>query len=290
MLGLLWLIIMALIFGSVYMVCRVIFPPVVDKAIDFNQKRSQVLADKMERMYIKVKVGRLVMIYTLGPPVCAAVLYYLFPSDWKFLGMLLGVTIGLLLPSIFVKTMTERRKEKFYNQLVDALLVMSSALRGGLSMIQAIEVVTEEMPDPIRQEFGVVLGENKMGVALDESFERLNKRLPSPALHQIVTAILLTRETGGNLPIIFQRIIDTIRSNNKIRQNLANMTLQGRLQGIVMTILPVAFAAFIVTSNPDFFNIMLKTDTGKKLLVYSVVSELVGAFLIWRISRFKEFA
>jgi tight adherence protein B len=202
---------------------------------------------------------------------------------------MLGIWVGLIGPSIYVKTLTERRRQKFTDQLIDALMILSSSLKGGLSLIQAIEVVNEEMPEPINQEFGILLGENKMGVSLEEAFAHMYERMPSMPLHQMITAILLARETGGNLPAIFSRIVTTIRENKKIKQNIDNLTLQGKIQGVVMTLLPIAFGVVVRSTNPQFFDIMIKTELGKMLLTYALVSQCIGSFLIWKISVFKDF-
>src|SRR5205807_907077 len=99
--------------------------------------------------------------------------------------------------------------------------------------------------------------ENKMGVALDESLNRLFQRMPSSAMQQMITAILLARETGGNLPVIFSRIIGTMRERKKIEQNLQTLTVQGKIQAAVMTGLPVFFVIGVSASNPHFFDGML---------------------------------
>jgi len=156
-------------------------------------------------------------------------------------------------------------------------------------LIQAVEAVTEEMPEPIKQEFGIVLGENKMGVALDESLNRLYLRMPSPGLQQMVTAILLARETGGNLPLIFSRIITSIRERRKIEQNLQTLTVQGKIQAAVMTGLPVVFVLGVSSTNHKFFDGMLHTPDGQKLVALCLVLWVVGALSILKISTFKDF-
>ena len=174
-------------------------------------------------------------------------------------------------------------------QLVDALMIMSSSFRGGLSLIQAIEAVVEEMPDPIATEFLSVLGENKMGVSLEEAMYHLYKRMPSVSLQQMITAILLARETGGNLPIIFSKIVTNIRENRKIQQNLDTLTLQGKIQGFVMALLPIGFGFVIFSANKRIFMNMVQTQIGQALLTYAVVSEIIGAIMIIKISSFRDF-
>lgn len=283
-----WPLIMILVFGSACLLGWVFFPPAADTFLFIQKKRTQKLANTMDRMFIKVRFNRLVFVYTALPLGLGVAGYLFFPQEIRLLGCILGVLGGLIGPSLYVKHLTEKRKAKFNEQLIDALMILSSSLKGGLSLIQTIEVVTEEMPDPISQEFSILLGENKMGVSLEESFTHLYGRMPSIALHHMITAILLVRETGGNLPVIFSRIISTIRENKKIRQNIDNLTLQGKIQGVVMTLLPIVFALIVTTTNKNFFDALLKSDIGRTLLVYAVCSEVIGSYLIWKISLFKE--
>jgi len=165
---------------------------------------------------------------------------------------------------------------------------MSSSFRGGLSLVQAFESVADEMPEPAKGEFSVVLGENKMGVSLDESLNRLHTRMPSPAMQQMVTAILLARETGGNLPIIFTRIVTSTRERKKIEKNLQTLTVQGKIQAVVMTGLPVFFFFTVSGSNPHFFDTMLNSPKGQQLMTICIVLWILGAGSIWKISTFKD--
>jgi tight adherence protein B len=159
-------------------------------------------------------------------------------------------------------------------------MILSSCLKGGLSLLQAIEALVEELPPPINQEFGIILRENKMGMALEESFEKLNKRLPSEELNLLTTAILVARETGGDITKLFATLINTIRAKLKLMDNIRTLSLQGRIQGVVMSFLPIVFVFMVYSFNPRYFDIMLSNPTGRLLLIYAVVSEVIGAFLI----------
>jgi tight adherence protein B len=128
-----------------------------------------------------------------------------------------------------------------------------------------------------------------MGVSLEEALNHLYRRMPSASLQQIITAVLLARETGGNLPVIFNRIVNTIRERRKIEENIKTLTLQGRIQGVVMSILPVAFGFVLYSTNPRYIDNMLTYDIGRKLLVAAVILETFGVFFIWRISRLTEY-
>ncbi len=281
-------VILTLVFASAALIAYIIIPSATGLYVSAQRKRSESLVDDMDRIFVRVKPTKVILLFSLGPPLLGLAGFHFFPA-FRLIGVVAGVVLGFIGPSIYVKMLAEQRKERFQNQLVDSLMIMSSSLKGGLSIIQAMEVVNEEMPPPISQEFGILLGENKMGVSLEESFSRLYERVPSNALHQLITAILLARETGGNLPVIFNRIVTTIRENNKIKENLRNLTLQGKLQGIIMSALPIGFLMIVLSTNKHFFDVMLETQQGKNLLVLASCLQLIGMFLIYKISKFKDF-
>ena len=282
-------ILLAVVFVSVGFLFYTAVPFATAKAADLNKKRAEKFANKMERILMKTDIQKMSRALIFAPIGGAVVGYLFFPTEVRFLGVLMGGVVGFVFPSVYVKFLVKRRKDKFFNQLIDALMIMSSSFRGGLSLIQAMEAVVEEMPDPIDQEFGTVLSENKMGVSLEEALNHLYERMPSSALQQTITAILLARETGGNLPSIFSRIVNTIREQKKIQENINTLTLQGKIQGAVMSLLPIGFGFVVYSTNPQFFKTMTETSIGRILLSYAAISELIGAFLIWKISVFKDF-
>ncbi len=278
-----------LVFCTAALIGYSVVPIVYNKSVALSQKRAYSLSNRLERVIPRTQLKELAKIYMLAPIVMAGIFFILFPQELRLLGIVLGIIGGLIFPSFYTKILIANNKSKFEDQLIDALMIMSSSFRGGLSLIQAMEAVVEEMPDPINQEFSTVLGENKMGVSLEESLNHLYNRMPSAALQQMNTAILLAKETGGNLPLIFQRIVNSIREHKKIKQQIDTLTLQGKIQGVVMSILPVAFFMVIQSTNPTFFKSMFNSEVGRGLLVYACISETIGAYMIWQISTFKDF-
>lgn len=278
-----------LVFCTAALVGYSILPSVYSKTVVFSQKRAHHFSAKLDRVIPRQKIHKITQLYMLAPLLLGGVCYALFPENLRLFGVVLGVIGGVVFPGIYTKLLIGKNRKLFDDQLIDALMIMSSSFRGGLSLIQAMEAVADEMPDPINQEFMTVLGENKMGVSLDEALNHLYNRLPSSALQQMITAILLARETGGNLPAIFQRIVTVIRESKRIKAQIDTLTIQGKIQGVVMSMLPVAFFGVIYSSNPGFFDHMFNSDIGRMLMVYAVFSELLGAFMIWKISSFKDY-
>jgi tight adherence protein B len=282
-------IILFLCFVTVGIVTYLVVPIVYSRFSVINEKRQQKFTADMEQILSRKDAKKKVQLLILAPLAFAGVAFLFSPDEMKLVGAIVGLVVGFVFPGIYIKALARRTQDKFADQMIDALMIMSSSFRGGLSLIQAMEAVVEEMPDPISREFGIVLGENKMGVSLEEALNHLYNRMPLVSLQQMNTAILLARETGGNLPVIFTRIVNTIRENKKIKQNLDTLTLQGKIQGVVMSGLPIAFGYVVYASNRAIFEHMFTSDLGRLLLIYSVVSEVIGAFMIWKISTFKDF-
>ena len=146
-------------------------------------------------------------------------------------------------------------------------------------------VMVEEMPAPIAQEFSLVLRENQMGVPLDESLEHLNKRIQSQELNLIITAIDIARETGGNLTEPFEKLMFTIRERDKLIGKVKTLTLQAKMQGIIMSLMPIFFGIVVYYMNPEFAMLMLENPYGRILLAIAGVLEIVGIFLLWKLSQ-----
>ena len=284
-----WLIISMLTFAAASLFSYFGVPFLVTTYVELNKKRAAKFAAKMDRTMMQDDIKRVAPLYVVGPVLLGVIAFLFLPSELQLIGVVIGFGLGFMVPQFYAKMIISKRTEQFNTQLVDALMIMSSSFRGGLSLIQSMEAVAEEMPEPIRQEFSIVLGENKMGVTMDEAMTRLYKRMPSPAMQQMVSSILLARETGGNLPVIFTRIVQNIRERRKIEENLAVLTVQGKLQALVMSGLPVGFFFMVNSTNPGYFKALTTTDIGRTLMMVSLGLWLIGTFLIIKISSFKEF-
>jgi len=277
-----------LIFVSVTLLSSTFVPLLVSKSGQISKDQAQNVVGRVDRFMQEEELKKMYQMVYLGPVVLGIVGFILFPGSQKIAGLIIGVVFGYLLPRMYIGHLIKVRKEKFHDQLMDALMIMSSSFRGGLSLVQAFESVSDEMPEPAKGEFGVVLGENKMGVSLDESLNRLYLRMPSAPMQQMVTAILLARETGGNLPIIFSRIVSSIRERKKIEGNMKMLTVQGKIQAFVMTGLPVFFFFAVSGSNPHFFDVMFNTPHGQQMMIFCLVLWVLGALSIWKISTIKD--
>jgi tight adherence protein B len=272
-----------MLFASVGLIVWHGLPAGVEAAKIYHGKNIHQTTRALDNMFMDVSKRRLNLLLGFAPLAVGLAILAATKNFW--LGVCFG-GLGVLVPKVVLKLMDMRRREKFAQQLVDGLMVLSSSLKGGLSLTQSIEELVDEMPAPINQEFGLVLKENRIGIPLDESLEKLNRRMKNDDLNLMITAILVARETGGNLSEPFEMLVFTIRERAKLYSKLKNLTIQAKLQGILMSLLPVAFAYVVYKwIKPDYFDFMLRDRVGQTCLAVAAVLEIVGAYFLWKFSQ-----
>ncbi len=251
-----------------------------------------------EERYISRAAGTLDEMFVFLPP--EQILYLTFLST--FLGSLLGLAVsimapwviklivvpvlgglGFFTPRLILKRMLKKRLGKFNDQLVDGLTIISNGLKAGFSLLQALDILVKEMKPPISQEFGLLLREHKMGESLETALENLTKRVKSEDLDLVVTTVLTTRQIGGNVAEIFDRISDTIRQRNQLYGKINALTAQGKLQGIIVGLLPLFLGMIMYKIDPNLMRPLFTEPLGWLAIGLVVVLEAIGAFLIKKI-------
>jgi tight adherence protein B len=250
---------------------------------NWQAKRMQGVRAKLDDSFVFIEKKNVIFL-SVCPLIFAGAGFFLLPN---LLGAIIGAVFGLVFPGLLVGINQTNRIKKLQSQLVDALVILSSSLKGGLSFMQALEVVCEEMSPPISQELGLVLKRNKLGISLDDSLIELRQRVRLEEVNLLVASIIIAKETGGDLTKVLSRLIDTIRNNVKLKERIYTLTLQGKLQGIIMAVLPIFFALYIYKQNPNHFDVMLETQLGKGLLIAAVLAQIIGMYLIKRISTLR---
>jgi tight adherence protein B len=194
-----------------------------------------------------------------------------------------AAAIGYMLPAVFVSFRTKRRAGKLDEQLVDAMMLMAGGLRAGYSFLQGAEAVVRELDNPIRQEFGTLLQDLRVGVQMEEALASLSRRTGSEEFDMMVTAVLVQRQSGGNLAEILETIAHTIRERMRIRREVQTLTAQERWSAYLVGSLPIVAFTFLTFVNPAYLDLLFATDTGRMLLAGSIGLEVLGFFIIRRI-------
>ena len=198
--------------------------------------------------------------------------------------------VGLLMGSLPLWWLLMRRKRRlkaFATQLPDALEMLSRTLRAGQSLAFGFNMVSTEMPAPISKEFGRVFEEQNLGIPFDETLRSMTNRIPNLDLKFFVTALILQRQTGGDLAEILDKIGALVRDRFRIWGQVQALTGEGRLSGVVLLALPFVLFVAVYQLNPDYIMLLFRDPMGTKMLFVAVMMQILGALVIRKIVNIK---
>ena len=202
------------------------------------------------------------------------------------LAVILGFVAGSV-PYGYLVWKKGARMKKFEELLPDAIDLMSRGLKAGHAVNSAIEMVSQEVPDPVGTEFRRTFEEQNFGLPMREALLNLARRVPMPDVQFVITAMLVQRETGGNLAEILDKTTVVIRERFRLRGQLRIYTAQGRMTGWILSALPFFLFFILDFLNPDYEGIMLHDPTGQKLLYAGCAMMVIGWFAIRKVIDIK---
>lgn len=208
---------------------------------------------------------------------------FLLLTAGSAIGGVVGSFLGFGFPFLLIQLKTNRRKKAFNSQLGDALILIANSLRTGYSFLQAADMVAQEMHPPISTEFSRTVKEMNLGVTMEDGLANLARRVNSDDLELVLTAVLIQRQVGGNLSEILDNIARTIRERVRIRGEIKTLTAQGRISGIIVSLLPFGLGLVIFLMNPEYVKVLFMHPLGKAMLGLALMGQLIGIFLIRRI-------
>jgi tight adherence protein B len=229
-------------------------------------------------------VGRILVI-SAGCFIIPAYLIYL-RTGALIISLLIGM-VGAYVPFGFVLQRRSKRFGKFEQGLPEALDLMVSALRAGHSLVSALRLVAYESPDPIGGEFRICFDEQNYGLELRTAMENLVTRVPLQDLRIVSTAILIQKESGGNLAEVLDKASYLIRERFKLKRQIRVHTAQGRLTGGILTVLPFALGVIMYFISPETISILWTRKIGIEMLYTSAGMTVAGALIIRKIVNLK---
>ncbi|MCX7824064.1 MAG: type II secretion system F family protein [Verrucomicrobiae bacterium] len=191
--------------------------------------------------------------------------------------------IGFMIPRGVVKRMRQKRLERFNEQLVEAMQTMSNALRAGFSILQAFDMVVKENRRPISEEFGLFLHQHRLGMRFEEALEKLSQRVGSQDLDLMINAIEIARQTGGNLTEVFDQLAGVIRERMRVEGKIRTLTAQGRLQAIIVGLMPLLLAGAMYMISPQMMTRFVFSTAGIVIISIGLIFEVVGYLVIRKI-------
>jgi tight adherence protein B len=215
-------------------------------------------------------------------------------------GIALGIVVGIhaalipvvalllaALPLMWVLFRRKRRLKAFAAQLPDALEMLARSLRAGQSLGFGFNMIATEMSDPISKEFARVFEEQNLGVSLEESLGDLTQRVPNLDLKFFAIAVILQRQTGGDLAEVLDKIGSLIRDRFRIWGQVQALTGEGRLSGVVLLALPFVLFVAVYQLNPDYLMVLFTDPMGKQMLAGAIFMQIIGALVIRKIVNIK---
>jgi tight adherence protein B len=221
------------------------------------------------------------MLMTMAAVIIFGYLTYLRSGSVIF-ALLLGALAGCA-PGMWVMRKRRKRLDEFEAGLPEALDLMVSALRAGHSLVAALRLVAHESPDPIGVEFRICFEEQNYGLELRTAMENLVRRMPLQDLRIVATAILIQKESGGNLAEVLEKGANLIRERFKLRRDIRTRTAQGRLTGWILSALPVVLGVLLYFVNPKLMSLLWTKPIGLKLLYGAVGMTIFGGLIIRKI-------
>jgi len=203
------------------------------------------------------------------------------------LGALIGAALALMLASAAVNFVARRERNQFIKQLPDTLNLISTSLRAGYSLLQSLEAVASEAPDPTKREFGRALNETRLGRPPVDALKDVGERMESVDFDWAVLAISIQREVGGNLAEVLQTAAETMLHRNRLRAEMKALTAEGRISAIVLGAMPFMLFAFLFSTNREYLRPLFERTPGLIAMGAGVFLLFTGIFWLTKIVKIE---
>ncbi len=207
-------------------------------------------------------------------------------TEWVLFALVVAC-VAATFPFFYIVYKRSQRLAAFEQKLPGALDLICRALRAGHGLIAGMEMVGNEMPDPIGSEFRKTFEEQNFGLELKEALHNLMERVPVPDVSIVVTAILIQQETGGNLAEVLEKTAQVIRERYRLKRQIRTHTAQGRLTGMILGTLPLTLGILLFISRPEFMSVLWTTERGQRWLMIAAGLMLLGGLVIRKIIRIR---
>lgn len=252
----------------------------------FNQAANRYEHQLKEQMRVQLSDAFIffdpVQLWSLSVAATVGVFFVswlLFQLWWL---SLLFASLVFFMPKLSLYLLKKRRLHTFDKQLPDFLMALSGALRAGSGVQTAIQSLAEDVPSPLAQELSLVLREQRLGVPFEQCLQHLALRMPSEACELFVSSLRISAQTGGNLSEAIERIASTLRSRLQIQARIKALTSQGKMQAVIMCLLPIGLMFVLHHLDPDAMSQLWQSYMGWAVLAIIFFLEALG---IWMISK-----
>jgi tight adherence protein B len=262
-------------------------------ALDSLLRRSERMANFqifLEQADLKVRAGNILLLCVVSAAVVGVIGYLVagsLPPNQAALFVMVGIVLGGTLPYSYASYRRTKRFQRFEELFPNAIDTLARAVRAGHAFTTALELIANEIAEPIASEFRKLFEEQKFGLPVRDALMNLAARVPLVDVKFFVTAVMLQRETGGNLAEILDNLSYVIRERFKIMRQVRVYTAQGRLTMMLLMGLPPVIVVVMLTTNPAFIQPLFSDPIGHTLVVAGIVLQTIGYFVIRKIIQIQ---
>jgi tight adherence protein B len=257
--------------------------PAIDRVLG-GTTRGTALGRWIDQSGVKASISGVLLIAAMLAVVLALVVGMLARAAW---GLPIGAAIGFLLPFLVLKVKRGKRLRAFEEQFPEGLDLISRALKAGHAFATGLKMVADEMPEPVGPEFRKTFDEQNFGLPMKDSLDNLSFRIPLLDVRFFATAVLIQRETGGNLSEILENLAHVVRERFKILRQVRVYTAHGRFTGYVLLALPAVLAIALSFINPEHMNLLFRERMGQQMLVGALVMQAIGFMWIKHVIKIE---
>lgn len=253
----------------------------INDKFDERVVEAKSWAQEFNKQFIQVRVQYMIM----GPIAFGLFVGILTFSIWGVIFCLfMGTYIGIKLPEWILHIVRYRRGRKVESQLMDAMILMSNALKSGLDIVQGFELVVRDLVPPISEEYGLVIKNYSLGMTFEEALLGMEKRIESRLLSYMIKAIIIQRSVGGNMTKIFDRIVENIRDEGKLEEKAQAMTAQQKIQSLVVGFMPWAMLVLMWMFQPDVMSQYYFSPLGIITIIFCVFWMSIGMAIVRKLA------
>ncbi|MGM0555680.1 MAG: type II secretion system F family protein [Myxococcota bacterium] len=245
---------------------------------------ERIVGKELYRLFLDISPQEFALIHLFVFVGMGAMGYVVFGG---MIGGIAGLAAGFFLPRIYLKWEWSNRIDHINEQVEEAMVYMANSFKANPSLPEAMADVTNSMGPPISQELEVMLREYKLGTPLDQALIRAQRRMPARNLELAISALLVGRSVGGNIPKILEDIANTIRESYRLERVIDTQTAQGKMQAWVMGAMPAIVVGVFYLMDPELIEPLFNTLIGYIVIAIAVVLNIVGVLLILKVVNIR---
>jgi tight adherence protein B len=248
-----------------------------DRVMEGRESTSRTMA-LIDRADLPFRAGEWFLLRILAVLVAVALLVLLF-RDHLIVALVIGVVLGILLPPVALRALARRRANRFERVLPDVLMLVATSLASGFSLLQALDSVAKDAPEPAAKEFSRALAESRIGADVSDALEHMAGRMDSENMRWTVMAIRIQRDVGGNLAETLRTTAATLREREQLRRHVRALSAEGRLSAYILIALPILLLLWLMFTNYDYVSLLWSNILGIIMSVAGIIAMVIG--IIW---------